>query len=140
MIISVVYLLVRCLLSCLTVLDLSARLIVTGALTGVIAAALVFSNPASLKQYPAWLLVAVGLFALSGMSYRAAIESAFAHGQDIQVALDLYRDRVLEGMRMPEPRHLAEERQIFKQLCEFLGKYSEDHQFNIRYRERRYRN
>lgn len=118
-----------------TQLDMSVRLTVTWALAGAIAAWIICSDPASARRHPAWLIVVAGLFVLSRMSYRAAIESALAHGQDVEVTLDLYRDRVLEGTRMPEPRHLVQERRIFNKLCQFLsGEYDEKPEFDIQYR------
>ena len=84
-----------------TQLDMSVRLTVTWALAGAVAAWIICSDPASARRHPAWLIVVAGLFIFSRTSYRAAIESALAHGQDIEVTLDLYRDRVLEVCGCP---------------------------------------
>ena len=86
-----------------TQLDVSVRLTVTWASAAPAGAWLVCSNPDSTLQHPAWVLIPALLILLSRLSYRSAIESALAHGQDIEVALDFYREKVLEnnGCRSP---------------------------------------
>jgi hypothetical protein len=115
-------------------LDVSARLVITWALAGGVGAGVLLHDLAGTRTNPGWLLLVAGLFVLSRMSYRAAIESALAHGQDVEVALDLYRGLVLDFTRMPRPKRLSHERRINHQLCALLETYDEEPELEIRYR------
>jgi hypothetical protein len=117
-----------------TQLDLSSRLAVTWATAGGAGACILCRDISALRNHPTWLLVIVALFAFSWLSYRAAIESALAHGQDIEVALDLFRHRVLDAARLPEPRRLSHERRMFKKLGELYETYEESPDFDLQYR------
>jgi hypothetical protein len=118
-----------------TQLDVSIRLTVTWAAAGLAGASIICLHPQSTLLHPAWVLIPALLMILSRVSYRSAIESALAHGQDIEVALDLYRDKVLEQTRMPEPIDLRSERQLFGHLCSLLQQYHEDPRANFRFRK-----
>jgi hypothetical protein len=115
-------------------LDVSARLVITWALAGGAGAGILLHDIAGTRTHPGWILLVAGFCVLSRMSYRAAIESALAHGQDVEVALDLYRGLVLDITRMPRPKRLSHERQINHQLCALLETYDENRELEIRYR------
>jgi hypothetical protein len=116
-----------------TQLDLSARLSVTWALATAAASALLARDLPALAARPAWLLVPAALAALSAVSYRAAVESALAHGRDVEIALDLYRSLLLDASRFPPARRLSQERQQLDLLCELLETYTADHSIEVHY-------
>ncbi|BEP14976.1 hypothetical protein acdb102_32870 [Acidothermaceae bacterium B102] len=117
-----------------TQLDVSARLAVTWSIAGLACLILLVTDVTALAAHPAWLGVPGSLFVLGRLSYRAAVESALAHGVDVEVALDLFRERVLAAARLPEARRLAEERQQFGVLCDLLATYEDDHDIDFAFR------
>ncbi len=90
-------------------------------------------SPGALANRPAWLTAPLLLAVLAAASYRAAVESALAHGRDVEVALDLYRARLLEASRFPSARRLTQEQQQFELLCALLESYEADHGLEIHY-------
>jgi hypothetical protein len=77
-------------------LDLAARL----------AAALLLATVAStaiLVRHGWWLLVPLITAILSWISYRAAVRAAVAYGSELQVAFDLHRFDMLQGLHLPLP-------------------------------------
>jgi hypothetical protein len=54
------------------------------------------------------------------LSYQSAVESAIAQGVDLEVAIDLYRSRVVDAMRLYPTTSLEEERRVFGELCELF--------------------
>ncbi|MDQ0375981.1 hypothetical protein [Cellulomonas humilata] len=118
-----------------TQMDVSARLATTWLFTAVAAVAvLLVVDAGALVRNWEWLTVPLGLVALSWLSYRGAIESALAHAVDIEVGLDLYRGRVIDAMRLPEPRRLSEERRQFAALMELFTSYEEDEDMDLVFR------
>ena len=119
----------------MTQLDVSVRLAVTWFFTALGAISiLVATDRAALAVNWEWWTVPTGLVLLSCLSYRGAIESALAHGSDIEVGLDLYRGRVTDAMRLPDPARLSEERSQFGALGYLFTSYSADDEFDLEYR------
>lgn len=114
-----------------TQLDVSVRLVTTWIATGLIAAGMLLTDVEGLRKNPEWLGIVGALFLLAWLSYRAALESALAHGQDIEVGLDLYRGRVVEAMRLPESACLSEERMQFAALGTLFTTYVLDETFDL---------
>lgn len=106
-----------------TQLDVSVRLVITWLTAGVVGAGLLITHPHGVTQHPSWLAVVAVMFLLAQLSYRGAVESALAHGRDIEVAIDLYRGRVLDNARLPLPDRLSDERVRFGEL---IGLYRSD--------------
>jgi hypothetical protein len=116
-----------------TQLDVSVRLAVTWTFSGVVGTLVLMRNPAALSANPLWLAVAASIFALARLSYQSAVESAIAQGVDLEVAIDLYRSRVVDAMRLYPTTSLEEERRVFGELCELFQTPShstQDLQFN----------
>lgn len=116
-----------------TQLDVSARLSVTWTFAGIISALVLMRSPAALVVNPLWLAVVISLFVLARLSYQSAVESAIAQGVDLEVAIDLYRARVIDAMRLLPTTSLEEERQVFRELCELfktLSPSTQDLDFN----------
>lgn len=110
-----------------TQLDVSARLSLTWTVAGLICSCRVATDVAASRRHPGWLIL-VGLLFLAGwLSYRAAIESALAHSLDVEVTLDLYRDYLLDAMRMPQVSLLSTEARQFEQLANLYKADSPDH-------------
>ena len=98
-------------------LDLSARLCVTWGLAGSVGTVILLSDPAALAKNPWWTLPVIVIWVLARLSYSAAIESAIAHGVDLEVTVDLHRWLVIDAMHLPAPARLSRERRQFVQLC-----------------------
>lgn len=116
-----------------TQLDVSTRLAVTWTFAGVISALVLTRNPAALLVNPLWLAVVASIFVLARLSYQSAVESAIAQGLDLEVAIDLYRARVIDAMRLHPTTSLVEERQVFDELCVLFqtpSRSTQDLQFN----------
>ena len=96
-----------------TQLDLSARLVTTWAAAALAVLCVLLSHPHSLPRHAGWLAVPVLLAVLARLAYRAAVESALAHASDLEVALDLYRTRVPDAMRLQRTRSLRADRAQF---------------------------
>ena len=112
-------------------LDLSARLVTTWTAASLSVLGVLVANPHALARHFGWLAVPALLAVLARLAYRAAIESALAHASDLEVALDLYRTRVPDAMRMQRTRTLREDRAQFARLCGLLTTYDKDHRINF---------
>lgn len=73
---------------------------------------------------PNWLLFGLPCMAggvgVAWISYKTALSSALRYSEQVKVAFDLYRDRLLKEMRIPLPANLEEEQQLWEHLCSFL--------------------
>lgn len=116
-------------------LDVSCRLSVTWLLAAVICTSFLASNLSATILNWGWALIAASLWALSALAYRSAIEAAEAHGQDIEVTLDLHRHLLIEAMRLPATRTLSEDRRVFPLLSKLFTTYSSQHDLQLEYRE-----
>ncbi|MFC8304383.1 hypothetical protein ACFUCV_11940 [Specibacter sp. NPDC057265] len=103
-----------------TQLDVSVRLAVTWTLAGIVSFLWLIRDPAALLEHPLWLAVMIGTLLLARLSYQSAVESAIAQGVDLEVAIDLYRARVIDAMRLHPTVSLDEERRVFGELCELF--------------------
>lgn len=103
-----------------TQLDVSVRLTVTWTLAGIVSFFVLIRNPTALFEHPLWMTVVPCIFVLARLSYQSAVESAIAQGVDLEVAVDLYRARVIDAMRLHPTVSLKEERQVFGELCELF--------------------
>jgi len=99
-----------------TQLDVSARLTVTWTLAGMVCLLWLLRDVAALLENPLWLAVVASVFLLARLSYQSAVESAIAHGVDLEVAIDLYRARVIDAMRLYPTVSLKQERRVFREL------------------------
>lgn len=117
-----------------TQLDVSARLAVTWGATATVVSGMFLADLEGLSSNPAWLMIVLALWALSLFSYKSAIESAIAHGGDLEVALDLHRALVITAMRLTLPDRLSEETRIFKRLCRLYSTYTANHGQEFRFR------
>lgn len=120
-----------------TQLDVSTRLAVTWTAAGLLGTGVLLGSAEDLLVNPAWLLIVVALMLLGRLSYRSAVESAIAHGYDIEVALDLHRSQVIEAMRLTPPGRLSHERRLFAQLCQLFQTYTDDPGLDLEYRRPR---
>lgn len=118
----------------MTQLDVSTRLAVTWSFTGLLASVLILRDPQATLQNPRWLLVVGAVWVLAWLSYHAAVESAVAHGLDIEVAFDLYRSYVVDAMRLPASTTLSEERRVLAGLTILFETYDEKHDIELIYR------
>jgi hypothetical protein len=98
-------------------LDVSARLAVTWSFAAAICTVIVLRHPHDLWTQPLWAALVCGIWLLARLSYASAVEAAIAHGLDVEVAVDLYRSRVVDAMRLPAPAKLSQERRVFRRLC-----------------------
>ncbi len=103
-----------------TQLDVSARLSVTWALAALTSSGVLVRHPIELWHHLGWLLVVGLVVVLARLSYLAAIESAIAQGVDVEIAIDLYRDRVVDALRFLPAVSLSHERVVFGQVCDLL--------------------
>lgn len=103
-----------------TQLDVSVRLTVTWTSAGIVGSALLARDVLALLKHPLWVAVVVGIFVLARLSYQSAVESAIGQGVDLEVAIDLYRARVIDAMRLSPTVSLHEEREVFGELCELF--------------------
>jgi hypothetical protein len=94
-------------------LDLAARFSAMFAVAALIALGL-------LATHGWWLLVPVGLVALSWLSYRGAVAAALSYGEGIRTGIDLHRFELLKALHLPLPATLAEEREVNERLSAFL--------------------
>lgn len=117
-----------------TQLDVSVRLVLTWLSTGIIGAVMLGTNPTGVLEHPGWLVVVAAMFLLAQLSYRGAVESALAHGRDIEVAIDLYRSKVLDIAHLPVPTSLSQERQEFTDLIALYNSDSADEPAEMLYR------
>ncbi len=117
-------------------LDVSARLTVTWVIAGLFCALRAATSLEASARHPGWLVL-IGLVLLAGwLSYRAAIESALAHGLDVEITLDLYRDYLLDAMRMPQVSQLSDESRQFQQLAALYRTYTPHHEIDYTFRSR----
>jgi hypothetical protein len=116
-------------------LDVSVRLAVTWLGTATVSSVLLVSDLEHLVRNPGWVLIVALLWLLAWLSYLAAIESAIAHGIDIEVAIDLHRHLVVDAMRLPSTTRLSEDRRVFKKLCRLFVTYDPDHGFEFEFRD-----
>ena len=98
-------------------LDVSARLAVTWSVAAAVSSGIVLAQPHQLWDHPLWIGVVALIWLLARLSYLSAVESAIAHGLDVEVAIDLYRSRVIDAMRLPPTKRLSQERRVFGRLC-----------------------
>jgi hypothetical protein len=95
-----------------TTLDLSCRLSVTSALTGLISVGLLAgSGP--------WLLVAAAPLALAALAYHSSVQAALSYGEAVTVAFDLHRFDLLRALHLPLPAATGEEQKLNEQLSRF---------------------
>ncbi len=97
-------------------LDVSVRLVLTWLVTALIGTIMLAAHPTGVGHHPGWIAAVAAMLLLAQLSYRGAVESALAHGRDIEVAIDLYRSKVLDIARLPVPVSLSQERQQFTDL------------------------
>ena len=116
-----------------TQLDVSARLAVTWATTAVISSTIVLLHPVKAADNWGWVAIVAAVWLLAWLSYQSAIESAIAHGLDIEVALDLHRSLVVSAMRLPEPARLSSEQRVLTMLCRLYRTYDEDHKIELHF-------
>ena len=70
---------------------------------------------------PAWLVLAIPLFALAGFAfYRAATRTARAVGNDLRTAFDYYRGQVLRRFNLRLPKDIEEERVLWLKLAAYI--------------------
>lgn len=117
-------------------LDVSSRLAVTWSLTAVTGSALLALHPVAAWTHPGWLLLVASLWGLAWLSYRAAIESALAHGLDVEVAIDLHRDLVVQAMRLAPTERLSQERRVFRTLNRLFLAYESGHGIELHFEGR----
>ncbi|MHA3700744.1 hypothetical protein ACXR2U_01050 [Jatrophihabitans sp. YIM 134969] len=117
-----------------TALDVAVRLVITWLGSAAAGTALLLRHPAQAVTHWQWVVVVAVMVLLAQLSYRAAIESALAHGRDIEIAIDLYRGRVLDATRMPVPGKLSEERATLNALEGLFTSYSPDQPAELDYR------
>lgn len=116
-----------------TQLDVSARLTVTWAVTGLISSTLLLLHPIRAAHNWEWAVIVTAVWLLAWLSYQSAVESAVAHGLDIEVALDLHRSLVVSAMRLPEPSRLSSEQRVLGMLCRLYRTYDEDHKIELHF-------
>ena len=117
-----------------TQLDVSVRLVLTWMIAGLFGVGLLAADPAAVGHHPGWVLVVAAMFLMAHLSYRGAIESALAHGRDIEVAIDLYRGLVLDNARLVIPDRLSIERQRFADLIALYQSDQADEPAELLYR------
>lgn len=61
-----------------------------------------------------------GGLAVAWLAYRAALGSALLYAQQIKAAFDLYRNELLNQMRVPLPANRDAERATWAELCQML--------------------
>jgi hypothetical protein len=74
---------------------------------------------------PAYLAAVPTTLGLSYLSYRLAVFAAIDFGNQLRVVVDLYRHDVLASLGWPTPTGESEERDMWKQVNEFLGQGSD---------------
>lgn len=116
-------------------LDLSARLTVTWAAASMTSAIILTRSPMGMVRNPSWALACGALVALSWLSYRGAVESALAHGRDIEVTVDLYKGLLLDALRLPEPQAVRQEQRLLAQVTALLQTYEAPEVPDIQYRQ-----
>jgi hypothetical protein len=90
-------------------LDTASRLCLSLGMTALIAAGL-------LARQPLWWMLPVVLLLASVAAYRSALAAADNYGVAVATAIDVYRLRLLQEMRLQMPVDTEEERQINDQL------------------------
>ena len=117
-----------------TQLDVSVRLVLTWVVTAIVGAIMLATHPEGVVRHPAWVAVVAAMIVLAQLSYRGAVESALAHGRDIEIAIDLYRSKVLDIARLPLPESLSQERREFEELLRLYDSDSADQPTDMVYR------
>lgn len=115
-------------------LDVSSRLTVTWSLTAATGSVLLLAHPIATWRHPGWLVLVAAVWGLAWLSYMAAVESALAHGVDVEVAIDLHRDLVVQAMRLQPTERLSQERRVFRTLNRLFLAYEPGHGIELRYR------
>lgn len=92
------------------VLDVLARMAVTGMVTALVSGAL-------LTNSGAWLALALAPLAVAVTAYRGAVTAALAYGESLRVAFDLNRFALLRRLHLPLPADQARERIDNAALC-----------------------
>lgn len=90
-------------------LDTMCRLCLTFALSAACSGSL-------LLRFPTWWILPLGLAAASVLSYRGALASVSNYSIAVTAAIDVYRLRLLQEMRIEMPRDTDEERIINDKL------------------------
>lgn len=67
-----------------------------------------------------WLLLAVGAYGLSWISYNGAVQAARRYGETMVYAVDLYRFRLIEQLRLELPATLEHEVLFNKRMMRIL--------------------
>jgi hypothetical protein len=111
-----------------TQLDVSVRLAFTWTLAGVTGSIVLLDDVSALVKNPLWIIVVLAIFILARLSYQSAVESAIAQGVDLEVAIDLYRARVIDAMRLYPTESLEAERQVFRELCDLFQDPASTHE------------
>ncbi|HET8662198.1 MAG TPA: hypothetical protein VFM55_24845 [Micromonosporaceae bacterium] len=74
-----------------------------------------------LIRYDIWLMVPLVLYLLAWGSYRAAVAAAKRFCQELAVAFDLHHLQLWDALSLERPKHLGDERERNKALCELLA-------------------
>jgi hypothetical protein len=93
------------------IMDAAARLSVTMAATGVIAAGL-------LARSGWWVLLALAPLVIARVAYVGAVHAAVAYGESVRVAIDLHRFALIDVLRLPRPSDPDDERRRNAELSD----------------------
>lgn len=74
-----------------------------------------------LIPHDVWLVVPFLCFSFAWLSYRAAVAAAKRFSLGLSVMFDLHHLRVWDGLALPRPGHLLEERARAQELSKLLG-------------------
>jgi hypothetical protein len=86
-------------------LDISVRLSLSLGVGSIATTVLVL-------PYPAWWAVPVAFALMSWFAYKSAVSAATAYGVVVAAAVDVYRLKLLQALRIKMPKDTEEEREI----------------------------
>ncbi|MET8214630.1 hypothetical protein [Streptomyces hirsutus] len=92
-------------------LDAAVRMTATGAVTAVVAAAL-------LGRSGWWLCLVLLPLAMAVTAYSGAVQAALAYGEAVHAAIDLHRFALLTALHLPLPADRTEERAVNSALSD----------------------
>lgn len=110
------------------------RLLVTAALSLVLATGTVVAGGAARLSWPVWLGVVLGSLGVSRLAYFGAVWAAVPYAELIRSSFDVYRRDLLTTMGFPPPATLAEERALWKALGQQLYRRGADEEAWLRFR------